>query len=275
MAGKVIDLTGLKVHKLTVLNVNEQDSTKRRGKDKKVYKYWNCICECGNIKSIRGDDLRKGKIKSCGCHRKEMAGKTLKSYNEEQWKKEEYRQVKVKQIGEVAKKTWQNEEYRQKMAKLSKERWQNEEYRKIMYDSVYKGGITPISLYLRSIDVVRQWKRNTYVRENSKCQLTGKQVHGGNSDVHHLKSFNTIVREAHELYKIAIKENVQNYTKEELNLLENYIAEWHKDTTNAVLLDEGIHKLFHHIYGYGDNTLNQFEEFKRRYLHGEFNNILN
>jgi hypothetical protein len=31
--------------------------------------YWNCLCECGNSKSIRGMSLRNGVTKSCGCYR--------------------------------------------------------------------------------------------------------------------------------------------------------------------------------------------------------------
>lgn len=28
---------------------------------------WLCECECGNFKVLEGCDLRKGKVKSCGC----------------------------------------------------------------------------------------------------------------------------------------------------------------------------------------------------------------
>lgn len=33
--------------------------------------FWLCKCECGNEKIVRGNDLRRGKIKSCGCFRKD------------------------------------------------------------------------------------------------------------------------------------------------------------------------------------------------------------
>ena len=37
--------------------------------------YWNCICGCGNKRSIRGTNLRKGETKSCGCLNKEIVTK--------------------------------------------------------------------------------------------------------------------------------------------------------------------------------------------------------
>lgn len=33
---------------------------------------WKCSCECGTERSVLGQDLRKGKSKSCGCHEKKM-----------------------------------------------------------------------------------------------------------------------------------------------------------------------------------------------------------
>lgn len=33
---------------------------------------YECLCQCGNIKLVRGDMLRNGKVKSCGCLRDEV-----------------------------------------------------------------------------------------------------------------------------------------------------------------------------------------------------------
>lgn len=56
--GKFQDLTGQHFGKLTVLGIGER---------KKGNILWNCLCECGNDKHIRGSDLKKGAVKSCGC----------------------------------------------------------------------------------------------------------------------------------------------------------------------------------------------------------------
>ena len=56
------DLVGLNFGKLTVLEC--------LGKTGKYY-YYNCICECGNIKSIERINLMSGHTTSCGCFIKE------------------------------------------------------------------------------------------------------------------------------------------------------------------------------------------------------------
>lgn len=60
--GKFIDLTGNRFGKLTVI--------RRVG----VYAknggvVWACKCDCGVVKDVVGDALRKGLTVSCGCHR--------------------------------------------------------------------------------------------------------------------------------------------------------------------------------------------------------------
>lgn len=59
--GKLIDLSGQKIGKWTILHKYNKTNTK----DKRTL--WTCQCECGNIKNIDGYTLRKGKSLSCGC----------------------------------------------------------------------------------------------------------------------------------------------------------------------------------------------------------------
>lgn len=63
----IIDLTGQKFNRLTALHKDD----KRKGN------YWFFQCECGKIKSIRGTDVKSGRIRSCGCIQKEA----VKKYN--------------------------------------------------------------------------------------------------------------------------------------------------------------------------------------------------
>ena len=62
------DLTGQKYGRLTVIGLADTGTRKT---------YWVCKCDCGNIKTIRSDSLTSGRIKSCGCLKKEQDIKNL------------------------------------------------------------------------------------------------------------------------------------------------------------------------------------------------------
>lgn len=56
--GKFVDLSGNRFGKLTALRIEE-----KRGN----YYYYLCRCDCGNMKIVRGTNLKDGSIRSCGC----------------------------------------------------------------------------------------------------------------------------------------------------------------------------------------------------------------
>lgn len=70
---KLIDLTGQRFGRLTVLEKDENRKSKTGS-------YWVCKCDCGNIKSVRSASLREGAIRSCGCYRKDFLSE-LKAEN--------------------------------------------------------------------------------------------------------------------------------------------------------------------------------------------------
>lgn len=57
--GKIIDLTGQRFGRLTVLEI---DCMPHKGHSR-----WICVCDCGEYVSVPSDCLRLGKSKSCGC----------------------------------------------------------------------------------------------------------------------------------------------------------------------------------------------------------------
>lgn len=61
--GKFQDLTGQKFNRLTALY-----ATSERRNNSVV---WHCRCDCGNEKDIDASSLKRGRIKSCGCLKKE------------------------------------------------------------------------------------------------------------------------------------------------------------------------------------------------------------
>jgi hypothetical protein len=64
--GKLIDLTGRRFGRLTVIN--------RTGGGEKDAR-WHCKCECGSEKVVRSSCLRDGETRSCGCLTNELKSK--------------------------------------------------------------------------------------------------------------------------------------------------------------------------------------------------------
>lgn len=59
---KAKDLKGKKFGKLTVIS--------RAGKERDGHIKYNCVCECGAVREVRGSALTSGNTKSCGCTRR-------------------------------------------------------------------------------------------------------------------------------------------------------------------------------------------------------------
>lgn len=59
---KTIDMSGMKIGRLTVLRASEAISGRAA---------WVCVCACGTEKLVIGKHLREGKVVSCGCKKKE------------------------------------------------------------------------------------------------------------------------------------------------------------------------------------------------------------
>ena len=84
----------------------------------------------------------------------------------------------------------------------------------------------------------RKWMRDVFKRDNYTCSLTG--IRGkGELAVHHLDGWNWCIEKRY-------------------------------DISNGITLRKEVHELFHKIYGLGNNTKEQFEEFKIRYINKEF-----
>jgi len=120
----------------------------------------------------------------------------------------------------------------------------------------WRGGITDISRFLRQS--VSPWKADTIKTQQGKCVVTDKE-----SDVvHHIYGFNAIVKEVFESTGLPVKETTAQYSDYELELLSTKCLQLHYKYGLGACLAKDVHFLFHEAYGYGNNTPEQFEEFK-------------
>lgn len=62
--GAFIDLTGQRFGRLTVLK-RADDLIQPSGQHKTQ---WLCKCDCGNVLTVQGNNLKNGHTKSCGCY---------------------------------------------------------------------------------------------------------------------------------------------------------------------------------------------------------------
>ena len=67
---KMIDMTGKKCGRLTVLKRGENNSKGRA--------QWICQCDCGNILIVDGGSLRSGHTQSCGCYQRDRTSESCK-----------------------------------------------------------------------------------------------------------------------------------------------------------------------------------------------------
>ena len=121
----------------------------------------------------------------------------------------------------------------------------------------WKGGITELSAYMRT--AVKDWWNMSVKESNYKCSITGLS---GDIEVHHLnKTFNQILQEALGNTGFYELNNSGDYSSDELNTIKDEVVKLHNKYGFGVVLNKKIHKAFHYMYGSGDNTKEQFEEF--------------
>lgn len=131
--------------------------------------------------------------------------------------------------------------------------------------SAWKGGVSKIW------DAARHrldpWTISTLRECNYSCQITGQT--NVPIDVHHITSFNIIAHEAMAEFGIYDEHLYLKTYQEYGEKVILRIVELHNKYGNGVCLRKDIHVLYHKLYGHGNNTPAQFEEFKQRIASGE------
>ncbi len=132
----------------------------------------------------------------------------------------------------------------------------------------WQGGRTPLYFELRS--EIKAWKIQSMENCHYKCVLTN----GKFDNIHHLYPFKNIVNEVFESLGLDQRRSVSDYTETEFNNIKIMLYELHNKYGLGVCLRKDVHKLFHDLYGYTNNTLGQFREFTLRFKVGEFKDIV-
>ena len=127
-----------------------------------------------------------------------------------------------------------------------------------------ENSLTSLNRNLRSS--LGQWRKQSIKICNNKCIFTGEKVF----DIHHLKPFNEIIKEAIKTLNIEIKDK---YTPEEYINIKKLVVELHNKYPLGVCISNKIHNLFHSLYS-KEPSISDFYEFKKRYELGEFKEIL-
>lgn len=129
----------------------------------------------------------------------------------------------------------------------------------------WRGGITALYQELRSD--TKEWFMKSAEFSNYNCIITGKNF----DNVHHLYPFKNIVEEVFNNLNIDRRENVSEYSDDELIAIRNELLRLHDFYGYGCPINKKVHKLFHDLYGYKETNYFDFLEFIKRIEIGEFN----
>lgn len=131
----------------------------------------------------------------------------------------------------------------------------------------YKGGISALYQELRRN--IKEWKIDSVENSNYVSFLTGNRF----DDIHHLYSFDNIVRDTLIETGLPVHENISFYSDDEIKQLIDKCLEIHYRHPLGVCLEEKYHAKFHEEYGYGGNTEEQFYKFIDNYYNGKYKDL--
>lgn len=120
-------------------------------------------------------------------------------------------------------------------------------------------------IYLRHM-TTKEWKTKHLKQANYRCEITGKKYSYNKTPltVHHLdKSFDSIVRQAHEELQIKYHTYIDEYLESDLNKLIQLIIDIHK-TVKGIVLEANTHTIIHQRFG-NNPTEEQVKQYKKIY----------
>jgi 5-methylcytosine-specific restriction endonuclease McrA len=253
--GKFMDLVGQRFGRLVVIRKGSYylRSGVRRFR-------WECICDCGNIIEVRGDALKSGNTKSCGCLHSEVAIEVGRASFCDLTGKRFGKLIVVRRVDDYVSPQGKHlvvylclcdcgKSVSVLSAHLLTKHTQScgcfyLESRMGENNWNYKGGITSLKKQIGESKEYKQWRIKVFKRDNYTCQYSGKR--SGQLHVHHIKPRHIIMEENN----ITTMEQARN-CKELWNV------------SNGITLSKSNHVDFHMIFGWGTCSLEDFEEWMK------------
>ena len=239
--GGARDIRGKKFGRITILERIERPN---RFTSASGLTYWLGECECGDVGDYVGGDLTRGHTKSCGCMRNEITSKRRRS----NLVGKVYGRLKVKKligsnklkklvylcVCSCGKKTKVVAEdiisgHTQSCGCIRSEvasKMMKKRYFSLLRTNETSASYTGRKLHSKEI---YHWRNKVFKRDDYACQLCNNR--GGTLNAHHLNAWNA-------------------YPDERF------------DIDNGITLCTDCHTNFHKEYGYGNNTKEQFSEFR-------------
>lgn len=115
-----------------------------------------------------------------------------------------------------------------------------------------------------------EWKKKSAEKWNYKCVITGKRF----SHIHHLVTFDSIVRETFDFLGLDIKHSTLDYKTTEVEKIKEHLINLHYQYGYGIPLISELHCLFHKLYGNNNCTKNDMYNFINRIIDHEFDDYL-
>lgn len=114
------------------------------------------------------------------------------------------------------------------------------------------------------------WKKQSAKEWDYKCVITGRRF----SHIHHLTTFDSIVKETFETLHFDIRDSTFDYEPYEVEMIKKQLINLHEKYGYGIPLISEIHSLFHQLYGYCNCTKRDMYDFVLRFINNEFDDYL-
>ena len=111
---------------------------------------------------------------------------------------------------------------------------------------------------------ISQWKKESAQKCDYKCVLTGSKDFA----IHHIVSFNIIIKNFISEHDLILKDNFEDYTTNDLNEISNLFLKYHNKHPLGVCIEKNLHMKFHQMYG-DINNEEQWNRFVDKFNKGE------